>query len=321
MRPRDVEAWALRVLDQINQGGRVEDTLVECKFQSDPEDAPRIARRLAGLCNAARGEPVLWLIGIKEDDGTRQDVTIDFAHWWSRVQARFDEIAPNPVNINVVTSGHTLLAIAFETDRAPFVVKHPDNDQKVSRDVPWRDGTSVRSIKRNELFRILTLKSSMPCIEFIHGFLKFEFQYDPACGIIQEEADAIKEINAVLSLYFVGDMKNWSVFPNHKTEASLEIEGCPNLSARRVSFGIRGLPMGVDSPFVKASENEVAVLGPGMVSLSTTFKDEVLPNVNFDARYTLNIQGVEDEHKATLQVLFKRKQKARSAMCAEYLWR
>jgi hypothetical protein len=64
MRPRDVEIWALAVLQRIARGGVYESALVELK--ADWPNPQRTARRIAGHANAARGDNILWLIGVDE---------------------------------------------------------------------------------------------------------------------------------------------------------------------------------------------------------------------------------------------------------------
>ncbi len=54
MRHAQIEAWALRIIDTIRAGGRVEDDRVEVKLSWDPKPN-RTARRVAGHANSAGG--------------------------------------------------------------------------------------------------------------------------------------------------------------------------------------------------------------------------------------------------------------------------
>lgn len=63
-RPFDIEAWAVRTIERVEVGQRVEDTRVELK--SGSQDPKRMAREIAGHANVARGDPILWLIGVGE---------------------------------------------------------------------------------------------------------------------------------------------------------------------------------------------------------------------------------------------------------------
>ena len=100
MRLTQIEAWALKVADDITQGHPVEDARVEVKSKwPEPNGA---ARRIAGHANAAYGEPILWIIGIDE---TKREVVgadkNDLASWYPQVQAEFSELAPNVIDLNV----------------------------------------------------------------------------------------------------------------------------------------------------------------------------------------------------------------------------
>jgi hypothetical protein len=123
MKKYQIEAWALDVIEWVQKGQPIEDSHVELKANwIEPEKA---ARRIAGHANAARGEPILWLIGVDEKAGTVPGVTFaDLSSWYHAVVAWFDELAPEPVSINVPASGVTVAALYFETDRAPYVVKN-----------------------------------------------------------------------------------------------------------------------------------------------------------------------------------------------------
>ena len=68
MNPARLEAWALQVVDRIKAHQPNEDSRVECKRVWIAEHW-EVARQLAGHANAARGEVLLWLIGVDEIDG------------------------------------------------------------------------------------------------------------------------------------------------------------------------------------------------------------------------------------------------------------
>ena len=73
---------------------------------------------------------------------------IDFASWYNKVKAEFDELAPEPISINIPTNGGTVTALCFETDRAPYVVKNPQGGT-IQREVPWREATDIKSATRS----------------------------------------------------------------------------------------------------------------------------------------------------------------------------
>jgi hypothetical protein len=82
MRAHEIESWALATIDRVVRNQPVEDSRVELKAEW-PRDPSRAARRLAGHANAARQEPILWLIGV--DEGARSVPGADYANlafWW-----------------------------------------------------------------------------------------------------------------------------------------------------------------------------------------------------------------------------------------------
>ncbi len=125
MRASQIEAWAIRVLDAVQTGQANEDDRVELKALW-PEDN-KAARRIAGHANSMRGEFILWLIGVDEKQATVEGAPArDPAEWWTKVSAQFDGVAPVERFINVPWNGKTVVALALETDRAPYVVKNPE---------------------------------------------------------------------------------------------------------------------------------------------------------------------------------------------------
>ncbi|HLX69846.1 MAG TPA: hypothetical protein VKV04_09495, partial [Verrucomicrobiae bacterium] len=121
MKPNEIEAWALRVLEKVENHSPIEDSLVELK--ADWLDAPKAARRIAGHANAARGESILWLIGVDEEKGVVGANRQELSSWFSTVQSHFDGITPDLQTINVAYKEKTVAALCFNTSRAPFVVK------------------------------------------------------------------------------------------------------------------------------------------------------------------------------------------------------
>jgi len=89
----------------------------------------------------------------------------------SGIRGQFDaSFAPKCHDLNVVTDkGLTVVALVFETDRAPYVVKNPfyqtpNRKDAIEREVPWRDATAVRSATRAELLLILSEKRSLQAL-------------------------------------------------------------------------------------------------------------------------------------------------------------
>src|SRR5262245_16139635 len=124
LRPTEIEGRTLSIIDRAIQGQPIEDSRVELKAEW-PADEKRAARRIAGHANAARGEPILWIVGVDEGGRRVTGAEIsDFADWWVRVKACFDELAPEVSSVNVPSDGKTVVALCFETDRAPYVANN-----------------------------------------------------------------------------------------------------------------------------------------------------------------------------------------------------
>lgn len=153
-------------MDAVHEGNSVEDSRVELK--GDWIEPHKAARRLAGHANSARGEPILWIIGLDEQVGVVDLDHDDLAEWVPQVEAYFDGISPSLTELVVPTENGPVLALAFETDRAPFVTKNPVFGQPgggpVAWEVPWREGTAVRSATRAELIRLLAPLEAFPDI-------------------------------------------------------------------------------------------------------------------------------------------------------------
>jgi hypothetical protein len=77
MRPHEIERWTLNVIDRVNARQPNEDQRVELK--SEWIDPYKAARRIAGHANSAHGEPILWLIGVDEEDGVVGANMVDLA--------------------------------------------------------------------------------------------------------------------------------------------------------------------------------------------------------------------------------------------------
>jgi len=146
MKPHEIETWTLTAIEQLQSRAWTEDARIDVKSQW-PADADETARRIAGHANAARGEPILWIIGVdermKEVKGAAYE---ELATWWEAVKSRFDGIAPSVTDLNVPVLERSVVALLFETDRSPFVVKNPlygHEKGNISYEVPWREGTST----------------------------------------------------------------------------------------------------------------------------------------------------------------------------------
>nr|WP_316641846.1 hypothetical protein [uncultured Roseateles sp.] len=145
--------------------------MVELKA-SWPEAADA-ARKIAAHANAARGATILWIIGIDEESGACGAPILEVADWLAAVRAQFDGVYPDVTDVNVPIGNKTVVALAFRTDRAPYVVKNPrfgqPNGGSINWEVPWREGRSTRTATRQDLLRLLAPLVPLPdveCLEF-----------------------------------------------------------------------------------------------------------------------------------------------------------
>ena len=163
MLSQHIEGRVLDLVQRVVNGGRVEDFRVECKAVW-PE-ARRTARQLAGHANMARGEPILWIIGVDEDGHQVTGASdVELADWWAQVVAALDQgIAPGLTPLVVpVSADRSVVALYMTTERAPYVVKRQSEQGPFEREVPWRDGNRTRSAHRHELLRLLVTATSPP---------------------------------------------------------------------------------------------------------------------------------------------------------------
>jgi len=159
MRAYEIEAWALRAIERVEQRQANEDSRVELKADW-PDDPERAARRIAGHANSSRGEPILWVIGVDEEQGVRGASQNNLANWWPRLKAQFDGPTPQVRDVLLDCKGQTVVALYFETEGIPYVVKNPSYGKPkggpVELEVPWREGTAIRSATHSDLIQLLS---------------------------------------------------------------------------------------------------------------------------------------------------------------------
>lgn len=171
MRKQEIETWVLTLAEKVKAGTRIEDDRVELKREWPDEVAA--ARRIAGHANAARSENILWVIGLDDKSGVVETPpAIETSNWWGAVSSHFQSgVVPAPQFLSVPVDEKTVIAIYFETDRAPYLVKNPQYGKKdggpVEWELPWRVGTSTKSATRGDLLRLLSPKAAAPTIEVL----------------------------------------------------------------------------------------------------------------------------------------------------------
>lgn len=260
MQHHQIEAWALRVIERVLARQPLEDARVELKAEW-PTDHAKAARRIAGHANAARGAPILWLVGVDEVRGLVGAEPNDLATWWPQVRRNFEGIMPALVDLNLSHSGHALAALFFETTRAPFVVRNPVSGP-VEYEVPWREGTAVRSARRDELLQILSPLQMLPTVEVMSAELK-----------VHRTAPGTLSWGLLMRLYFVPSGDQPFVIPFHRCNGTAEVLGGMSpvvfddivIGPPREPTEEQRRPLSLT---IDATNNEVIVRGAGKVMLN-----------------------------------------------------
>lgn len=304
MNRSQIEHWAITTIEAVKAlGAKFEDSRVELK--ADWPDPVKGARRIAGLANAARGEPILVLIGV--DDVRHNVVAItatDPATWFAQVASAFDGPPPDPVDLILLYEGVAIHALYFETTRPPYLVKNPlfgSSPGNIQFEVPWREGTAVRTATRIDLLKILVPSLLLPDVEDLGTSLAINTTETPRDG----KCNAWFESR----VYLIPKTRDRLVLPFHHCQLmisgeSLEVLGDltgfqlrPQLQQDRADRGMMMLT-GFEpsaSPIVHNSPTEVVFDGPGEVSVRQGIK--VLPRIVesdvIHCRFELSIAGLD----------------------------
>jgi hypothetical protein len=255
MQASELEYWILQIVKRVERSEAIEDFRIEAKGVW-PDDYAKAARQLAGHCNAAHGEPVLWIIGLDEQKGVKGAEQVAFQNWWPQVRAQYDQLAPSLLRDQIVHVGDkTVVALLFDTERAPFVVKNPQYGQAaagpIAREVPWREATSVRSARREDLLCLLVPLVRLPQAEVLDARLLWRY------GGLEWELR--------LEVYFYLASHKPVSIPFHLCAAAFSIAPLgtvkfPNLLMKR-AHSVRDLH---GSPAIIEGGSEVRLEGPGL---------------------------------------------------------
>ena len=266
----EIEQWTLSIIERVENKQPLEDSRVEAKADwIRPEKA---ARRLGGHANAARGEPILWIIGLDEKRGVIGAKRQDLANWWAQVKVRFDDIEPYLVKDLVVpVNDKQVVTLLFETDRFPYVIKNSKGGQ-IQKEVPWCEGPAIRSAGWRDLMRLLSPLQEMPEFEILKGFLR--------ATITGTDMTAENALGWYLEVPFCITTKANEpvIFPFHRCRADFEISSILS----RITFDRVFLePLGRvehslrPSLTVRETATEVLVEQAGMVKLTCQGKSSM----------------------------------------------
>ena len=276
MLPSQIENWALQIIERVESKQSIEDSRVELKSKwIDPQKG---ARRLAGHANAARGEPILWLIGIDEDEGVKGVEKEELSVWMNKVQTAFESTSPSLQDIAISHNGKTVLALLFETDRAPFVIKVPEFGKMKglpSHEVPWREGTETRTARRSDLIKILVPIIHEPEIELLDG------------KMVLSKSTEVFVWNLDIQIYITPEMGTSFAIPFHRCQVSFDIEGklpLTSMSEPRLTppykyvSGGRPFSQEPDSNTIIHTNEDVLITGPGRLNIKA--RNEIAINEN-----------------------------------------
>lgn len=281
MKKIEIESWALRVLGKAKDKASIEDSLVELK--AEWPTPVKAARRIAGHSNSARGENILWLIGVDEDKGIVGADLKELSIWWPQVQSCFDAVTPDFDPLNVSFDGKTVVALCFDTSRAPFVVQNPafgkTAGEPMQWEVPWREATKIRSATRNDLINLLLPQVQIPTVEILDAGMTVSSQLK-------------NHITAFLVIYVIPKSPAQLIFPAHKCEVVISFAG-QQLTASHVVFDtpmqkirrkitktndqyamlnkVQLTPLAPSPSLVEATPEEAVVRGAGKILLEGMF--------------------------------------------------
>lgn len=316
MNRQQIEAWALEIVETVKAGKRVEDSLVELK--SNWPDPQKAARRIAGHANAARGESILWIIGLDESNGVCSFDDLEPADWWTKVETWFDGVVPGLTDVVTRTVDGPIHLLHFDTSTSPFVVKNPTYGSKgggpVEREVPWRDGTRVRSATREDLIRILVPLTPLPDIEFLEGYVEVESKeplntsYGETAARGQTEPHLVWRVR--ITMYVTPKKGDLVVLPAHRTKLTLQItsDKANELMASNIRYRSPSLFVGTggyrsDSVSIESTSSEAVIHLPGQLHVHANCYEPIrklLPKENLKVYYSVKPAGTEHSVFQTL---------------------
>jgi hypothetical protein len=295
MRSSEIETWALRVIEQIKSGQPNEDARVELKTHW-PQDTYRAARQIAAHANPAGGEPILWIIGVDQKSGVVGTDHKEMANWYQQVESYFDEgIAPSVTDLNVPVDDRTVVALLFNTERRPFVVK-TQSGGSISHEVPWRGATSTRSAKRSELLGMLSRIPRLPKWEPVNGTLNTE-------PLAQPRMRGNNRLwRLALNLYVTPEGTERLIIPFHRCSGLLDFSvagSTPKFHSFRLS------PYDKQSVSIKRSNTDIVIEGPGMMTLEASAESMHAGNFpHIDGHVSINLPVASSQYVVPVRATF-----------------
>lgn len=198
-------------------------------------------------------------------------------------------------DVNVSVEGKTLVALLFDTERRPFVIKSL-NSGAVSNEVPWRGSSPTRSAKRSELVGLLDSVPRQPRWEAVNGMLTVERTDKPR--VLGNKRRWLLR----LRLYVEPEGNDPVNVPFHRCASILTLK---ELGSTPYLFGFLLSPYDRDTATLKGSSTDLVVAGPGMVMLEAQAEsayDGEMPHVPVHLTLELPVSG--GGYPTTVQVVF-----------------
>jgi hypothetical protein len=311
LKKQEIEFRVLDIIERLEKGQPIEDDMVELKTEW-PADHFKAARRIAAHANSARGEPIMWLIGIDEKNGVVGADFEELSIWYAKIKSKFDQgLAPNLISLAVPYNGKTVVALVFETERSPFVIRIPATWGPVTNEVPWREANSTRSARRSDLIKILYPIQKQPSIEILDGSIELQ-------KAITGMGQGAYQWNLNMMLYFITYSSETMVFPFHRCEVLWRPQGRPDekaFSNLRItpptSYSSREFKQKNKSLTVDSTDYEVLIDTAGMTELTAeSFEDEKPGPILFEAiELKLKLCSHHSDLPVSLEALFHLVQK------------
>ena len=285
MTPSQLEYRVLQIADQVRAKKPVEDSHIELKSIWPTPDY-KTGRRLAGHANAAQLEPIIWIVGLDE---TRAAVSgasnQELASWWPELQKHFGGLAPSLLNtINVRIDEQVVVALLFDTSRAPFTITVP-NASPFDREVPWREGNKTRSATREDLIRILVPIARAPKVELLQCTVQLNESAQPEHAVW----------NLLLRFYITPTTADPVYFPFHKISTVVQIADDNQIPAGW-NYDLSAVRVERRVSNIDESASELIVRGPGLVQLKANGQTcKNLLGYRLPLELRASIQSTEDQ--------------------------
>ncbi|NLI77753.1 MAG: hypothetical protein GX442_15125 [Candidatus Riflebacteria bacterium] len=304
MRKQELELRVLDIVERVAKGQPIEDDTVELKAEW-PQHHLKAARRIAAHANTARGEPILWLIGVDEKQGVVGADFEELSRWYFQVRGCFDEhLAPDLVSLAVPWEGMTVVALLFETDRAPFVIR-TSAIGPITHEVPWREANSTRSARRADLLKLLVPIQKTPKIDVLDGAVSLYKMH----GRDKQAEHFQWQLN--VRLYIITYSSETVVIPFHTCKVAFRGEHSPDEAyfenitiTPPTTFHARELKEKVRSLTVSSTESEVLINTAGLVHLQGEITTTEHPRLNREIRIKAMLTPHHSELPAVIQADF-----------------